>query len=263
MYPVLFQIGSFEISTFGVMMAIAFLVGGELTARTLERFGHAREMAWNLLVWAAIGGVAGAKLWYVLEQLSRESGESLLSYFTLANCRGGLTWYGGLAGGAIATLIAGRAYGLRPLALCNMAAPTLAAGQAIGRIGCFLVGDDYGQASDLPWAVAFPQGLPPTVDEAGRLITVHPTMSYETLWLAAAAVWLWRRRGKSPFLFGEYLFLAGLGRLWIETFRLNPSLLGPFSNAQLVAIGCILAGGGVWLYLSARRARELKPETKP
>ena len=133
--------------------------------------------------------------------------------------------------------------------VCNCAAPTLAIGQALGRVGCFLVGDDYGRASDLPWAIAFPRGLPPTTDP------VHPTMLYEVAWLVPAAWLLWKRRGRSPFLLGEYLFWAGLGRLWIECLRTNPTLLGPFTNAQLVGLASMAIGAGGWLWLRAREAR--------
>jgi phosphatidylglycerol:prolipoprotein diacylglycerol transferase len=121
-------------------------------------------------------------------------------------------------------------------------------GQALGRIGCFLVGDDYGRVSDVPWAVAFPQGLPPTLEP------VHPTMLYETFWLLPVGAFLWWRRGRSPFLFGEYLMLSGAGRLVIEGYRVNPMLIGPFTNAQVVALACIAIGAGGWLWLRAQAA---------
>jgi phosphatidylglycerol:prolipoprotein diacylglycerol transferase len=137
----------------------------------------------------------------------------------------------------------------------NAAAPALAASQAIGRVGCFLVGDDYGVRSNAPWAVAFPKGLPPTLDPTtGEVFKVHPTMLYETLWLVPVFALLWVRRAKSPFLFGEYLVLAGIGRLWIEAFRLNPDFVGILSNAQVVALSCIVTGSVSWLWMRASRA---------
>jgi len=103
--------------------------------------------------------------------------------------------------------------------------------------------------------VSFPQGLPPTVDPAtGQVFSVHPTMLYETLWLMPVFALLWLRRGKSPFLFGEYLVLAGIGRLWIEAFRLNPDFVGILSNAQVVALSCIALGAVSWLRMRASRA---------
>jgi phosphatidylglycerol:prolipoprotein diacylglycerol transferase len=248
-YPVLFEIGNFQLSTFGVMMALAFLVGGEMAARSFAGFGQKRDVAWQLVTWCAIGGLLGAKLWNVAEELARHPDQSVWS---LVFSRAGLTWYGGLVGGTVAGILGGLHHRVPILTLVNLTSPTLAAGQAIGRIGCLLVGDDYGRATDLPWGIAFPQGSPP-ID-----IPVHPTMIYEALWLGLAALWLWRRRGRSPFLFGEYLFLAGLGRLWIEALRINPPLLGPLSNAQVVATVCIVVGAVGWLYLVSRRTGELK-----
>ena len=142
--------------------------------------------------------------------------------FELLTSRGGITWYGGFLGGTILGLWSARANKVPLLAAANCAAPSLAVGQALGRIGCFLVGDDYGLRSNVPWAVAFPEGLPPTIDPLGEVFRVHPTMLYETLWLLPVGAFLWWRRGRSPFLFGEYLMLAGIGRLAIETYRLNP-----------------------------------------
>lgn len=245
MYPTLFEIGNFELSTFGVMVAIAVLVGGEMAARSFAKFGLEREAAWRLVTWCIVGGMLGAKLWYVGEQLARHPeapiGELLFS-------RGGLTWYGGLVGGAIAGMVGARLSKIPILTLVNLASPTLAVGQALGRIGCFLVGDDYGRVTDVPWGIAFPKGLPPSVEP------VHPTMLYETVWLSLCGIWLWRRRASSPFLFGEYLLLAGLSRLCIEILRLNPPLLGPLSNAQVAACICILLGVVGWLFAASRRS---------
>ncbi len=250
MYPTLFQIGNFEFSTFGVMVVIAFIVGGEMAARSFDRFGLDREDAWRLLTWCVIGGMLGSKLWYFAEYFARSPEVELGQMLSLDFWRSGLTWYGGFAGGVVGGLIGARVYNVPIPKLVNLAAPSLAAGQALGRVGCFLVGDDYGRGTDLPWGIAFPQGLPPTLER------VHPTMIYETLWLGLAALWLWRRRGRSPFLFGEYLFLAGAGRLWIEILRLNPPALGALSNAQVAASLCLLVGAAGWLFAS-RRSRQL------
>ncbi|MFI5316502.1 MAG: prolipoprotein diacylglyceryl transferase [Myxococcota bacterium] len=252
MYPVLFEVFGFPISSFGVMVAFAFLAGGWLTARSFEQNGADGKLAWDLLTWCVVGGLVGAKLWFVAEELTREPSATLAG--TLFS-RGGLTWYGGFLGGAIAGLGAARQRGISLVDTMNAAAPALAASQAIGRIGCFLVGDDYGARTNAPWAVAFPKGLPPTIDPAtGAVYTVHATMLYETLWLTPVFALLWARRGKSPFLFGEYLVLAGIGRLWIEAFRLNPDFVGVLSNAQVVALSCIAVGGASWLWLRANRA---------
>ncbi|MDH3212915.1 MAG: prolipoprotein diacylglyceryl transferase [Myxococcales bacterium] len=240
MYPTIIELFGIEISSFGFMVGIAFLVSGYLAARSFERAGLPGDDGWRVTVWALVGGIAGSKLWYAFEHLARGEGGNLVELFF---ARVGLTWYGGLVGGVVASLLCIRVTKLPWLTVFNCAAPSLAIGQALGRVGCFLVGDDYGRVTDAPWGIAFPNGLPPT--EA----PVHPTMLYEMAWLVPVFAWLWSRRGRSPFLFGEYLFFAGLGRLWIEAFRTNPVLVASLSNAQAVALACMVAGAWGWLYL--------------
>jgi phosphatidylglycerol:prolipoprotein diacylglycerol transferase len=253
MYPYLpFDLFGFKISTFGVMMALAFLGGGRMVASSFERAGQSRDAAWQLVTWAMVGGVVGSKVWFGVEAIARNPGlpiwEPLLS-------RGGITWYGGLVGGALLVLWAARRAKLPLTTVMNAAAPALAIGQAIGRLGCFLVGDDYGRATELPWGMAFPDGVDPTME------SVHPTQMYEAVWLSLGTLLLWRRRDRSPFLFGEYLILQGAGRLWMEMVRTNPTLVGPFTNAQLVAIVCLAVGAGFWVraYRSGNVVRSPSP----
>ena len=105
----------------------------------------------------------------------------------------GLVWYGGAIGGAVAVLLWARYRDFLGLALLDLCAPALALGYAIGRIGCQLSGDgDYGVASDLPWAMAYPDGTVPTTEE------VHPTPVYETLAMGLIAWVLWRTAGPLP-----------------------------------------------------------------
>jgi phosphatidylglycerol:prolipoprotein diacylglycerol transferase len=115
----------------------------------------------------------------------------------------------------------------------------LAAGHAIGRIGCFLVGDDYGVPSTLPWAVAFPHGLPPTT------VRVHPTQLYEAVVLLPVA-WLllrWRRQHRDDrFVLGAYLVLTGSTRFSIEFLRWRHDILGPFAVAHLLSLAAVVVG---------------------
>ena len=125
---------------------------------------------------------------------------------------------------------------------------SLAVGQAIGRIGCFLVGDDYGRATDLPWGVAFPEGLPPVH------YPVHPTMLYETLWLVLVSAYLWLRRKHSPSLIGEYLVLNGIGRAVIEHWRLNARVALDLSEAQWIGVALVVFGSILIARARPRRA---------
>jgi len=246
MYPVLFHIGNFPISTFGLMMATAFLVGSAITARRMKEVGLDPDLATTLLVYVMLGGILGSKLYFAIDVSIREG----RPFASLLFARDGITWYGGLILGTVIGSIGARIHGVSIVQMMNCVAPAVAVGQAIGRVGCFLVGDDYGKVSDLPWAVAFPLGAPPT--DPG--VRVHPTQIYEILWLLPVAFVLWKRRDRSPFLFGEYLIANGIGRLAIETLRVNPRVLFGLTEPQIVGIALILGGSASWLYFRARAA---------
>jgi len=232
MYPVLFRIGDFEITSFGVLVAIGALVGIWIFGRELKRSGLPHDGV-DAAVAGVIGGLIGAKLLWTLEF----SAEAPLT--DLLFSRAGLSWFGGLIGGVgtgLWVLHRRRVPIVRALAA---AAPALAVGHAIGRIGCFMVGDDYGRPSNLPWAVAFPEGLPPTS------VRVHPTQLYEAVALAVVAWALirWRRQGVADaVVLGPYFVLAGSIRFAIEFIRINLRILGPLTLAHLIALCLAVAG---------------------
>jgi phosphatidylglycerol:prolipoprotein diacylglycerol transferase len=237
MYPVLFRIGSFEVTTFGLLVGVAAIVGVWLFNRELGRSGLPRD-AVDAARWGVVGGLAGAKLLWTLEFSGGQPVADLLF------SRGGLSWFGGLIGGFGSGLWILRRRRLPIVRTLAAATPALAIGHAIGRVGCFLVGDDYGRPSDLPWAVAFPDGRPPTI------VPVHPTQIYEALALAAIAVLLlrWRRaRVPDAIVLGRYFILAGSTRFAIEFIRVNAPILGPFTLAQ--TISCLLIVAGVVMIL--------------
>ena len=232
MYPVLFRIGGFEVTSFGVLVALAALVGIWMFRRELRR-SHLPDDGIDAAVAGIIGGLAGAKLLWVMEHL-REG-----PLLDLLLSRGGMSWFGGFAGGVLAGAIVMYRKRLPVVPMLAAATPGLAVGHAIGRIGCFLVGDDYGSPTSLPWAVAFPNGLPPTD------LPVHPTQLYEAFALIPLFVLLlrWRRRGRSDaFVLGAYLVLAGSIRFAIEFVRVNERVLGGLSVAHLASIGVTIMG---------------------
>jgi phosphatidylglycerol:prolipoprotein diacylglycerol transferase len=235
MYPTFFRIGSFEVTSFGVMVAMGALVGLWVFGRELARSGLP-SAGTDAAMAGVFGGLLGAKLLWVVEHLGNEPFRDLLF------SRGGMSWFGGLLGGVGTALIVMRRMRLPIVATLGASTPALAIGHGIGRIGCFLVGDDYGRPSDLPWAVAFPRGLPPTD------VRVHPTQLYEMFALFVVA-WLlirWRRRGvPDAIVLGRYLVLAGAIRFAIEFIRVNARILGPFTLAHLVSLGLVLAGLGM------------------
>jgi len=249
MYPELFRIGDFVISTFGVMMAIAFLVGSWITAQRMKEEGLDPDLATTLLVYVMLGGIAGSKLYFAVDVHLRTG----LPFTQLLFARDGITWYGGLLMGIAAGAIGCRIHGVSILKVMNCTAVGVAVGQALGRVGCFLVGDDYGMPTDLPWGIAFPDGAPPT------LAAVHPTQLYEILWLLPVAALLWRRRHRSPFLFGEYLALNGFGRIFIEMLRVNPKVALGLTEPQIVGVGLILVGVSSWVYYQRRGSDDGSP----
>jgi phosphatidylglycerol---prolipoprotein diacylglyceryl transferase len=232
MYPTFFRIGNFDITSFGVLVAIGALVGLWVFGRELARSGLPAS-AGDAAMAGVFGGLLGAKLLWVAEHLGEEPFRDLLF------SRGGMSWFGGLAGGVGTALIVIWRQRVPIVATLAAATPALAIGHAIGRIGCFLVGDDYGRPSDVPWAVAFPQGLPPTD------VPVHPTQLYEAIALAVVA-WLlirWRRRNvPDAVVLGRYLVLAGSIRFAIEFIRVNVRVVGPLTLAHLVSLALVIMG---------------------
>ena len=232
MYPVLFRIGSFEVTSFGVMVAIGALVGLWLFRRELLRSGLP-EAATDSAIAGLIGGLAGAKLLYVAEHMAEEPVLDLLTD------RGGMSWFGGLAGGIGVGLLMMVLKRWPVVPVLSAATPALAVGHLLGRIGCFLVGDDYGRPTSLPWGVAFPEGLPPTD------VPVHPTQLYEAVFLGLLT-WLlirWRRKGVADLaVVGRYLVLAGGFRFALEFLRINLRVAGPLTVAHLFALAIVLAG---------------------
>lgn len=250
-YPFNLQLGPLNITGYGIMLMVGFLMGGWLIDRDLRRRGWHHDFAADITVAAVIGGVIGAKLWYVAA--TGDPG----ALFT----RGGLVWYGGFIGGSLAVLANGRRLGVPLRWTCQLTAAALPAAYALGRIGCFLVGDDYGRPTTLPWGVAFPQGLPPTTAGAmaqdfgitilpgvtpDTLLAVHPTQLYETFLMLGAFMVLWRLRdtgNPAGWLFGLYLVLAGTERFLVEFIRAKADhfVLG-LTVAQVTALAMVVTG---------------------
>lgn len=261
MYPTLFRIGHFSVATYGVLVALAVWVGGWVAARGFRERKFAPEDAWSLVVWGVLAGFAGGRVYYVL----------LKGDLSALWSRGGFVWYGGLIGGAAAVALAARHKGLPLGAVADAFAPALALGHAIGHLGCFFSGDSYGLPSSLPWAVAFPSGMPPSTAGVlrrefgvtlppdvpdGALLTVHPTMLYSAaaLTVVFAILWILRRGPRAPgWLFGLYLVLAGTERFLVEFLRAKDDrFLWGFTTAQAIALIALATGVAL---LALRRQR--------
>jgi phosphatidylglycerol---prolipoprotein diacylglyceryl transferase len=264
----LFHIGSFSISPFGMMLVCAFLASYFQLRWGMRRLGIGDEEDASALVFAAgLGGIAGAKVYYALLNMD---------WHVLFD-RSGLVWYGGFIVGAAAVLIVIRRRRLPAWPLLDAAVPALALGYAVGRIGCFLVGDDYGRPSNLPWAVAFPVGLPRTTAGELRqvfhldipasisdetLLRVHPTQLYETglcLLIWAFALWLLRRRqaggwaAASGVVGMTILGLLAVERFLVEMLRAKDDrFFGSLTLAQAISLALLVLAA----VLARRRARQ-------
>jgi phosphatidylglycerol:prolipoprotein diacylglycerol transferase len=265
MYPTLVRFGNFEITTFGLMMFLAFVVGGWVLARHLRRVGYDDDLASSIVMAGAIGGIAGGKIYYAI----------LFRDWHLLFERAGLVWYGGLIGGFLAASWVVMRKRADYLLIADCAAPALAIGYALGRIGCFLVGDDYGRPTNSWVGIAFPQGAPPTTAHSLRefgvtvdpsiagdaVLRVHPTQLYETgaaLLMFAILSAVLRKPHPKGRAWALFLLLLGIERFFVEFVRAKDDrFFGPFTVAQLISVILIIIG----IVLIARpRARTVSPK---
>ncbi|MGH7590752.1 MAG: prolipoprotein diacylglyceryl transferase, partial [Gemmatimonadales bacterium] len=212
---------------------------------------------------ALVGGIIGAKLWYV----------ALTGDPATLFSRGGLVWYGGFIGGALGVVLNGWRLRVPIRWTAQLVAPALAASYALGRVGCFIVNDDYGRPTSLPWAMKFPQGLPPSTagnmtqlfgipvppgTDPSTVLAVHPTQLYEiaAMLIVFAVLWRWRTLPRGTgWLFGAYLVFAGTERFLVEIVRAKDDrFVGPFTLAQVTSVLLVIIGVVVM-----RRLRDTAP----
>jgi len=256
-YPLAVSLFGLEVTGFGVMMMLGFIAAGWVMQRELQRRGLHPDFSADVVVAGVIGGILGARLWYMALH-----GGPLLS-------RAGLVWYGGFVGGVAA--VVGMSWWKRvPIRFTfELTAPALALGHGLGRVGCFLVQDDYGVPTTLPWGMKFPQGQPPTTAGAlarwgvdvppgtspDTVLAVHPTQLYEVAALLFVFWLLWRLRRHEHavgWLFGVYLVAIGIERFLVEFVRAKDDrLLGMLTVAQLTSL--ILLAVGLSLVAWLRR----------
>lgn len=238
MCPVLFHVGPFTVYSYGLMVAIAFVLASWTFSIELRRRKIDQNLAGTLTLIALVGGIVGAKGLYLIEEWDAFMKDPAGMAFS----PGGLTFYGGLVLATIACVayLKQKKYPLAPL--LDAVAPSLILGYGIGRIGCQLAGDgDYGILSDLPWAMGYPNGVVPTPPG----VRVHPTPVYETIACLIIFAYLWgtRKKPRKPgTLFLIYLVLAGLERLLVEFIRLNPKLALGLTEAQWISVVMIIIG---------------------
>jgi phosphatidylglycerol:prolipoprotein diacylglycerol transferase len=241
------EIVGISIKTFGVMFALGFLACGAVVARRLREMDKPVDWAYEITFAALLGGVIGARGYFVIQNYSSVKHNLLGSIFSGS----GLVWYGGAIGGAIGVLLWMRWRDALELRMFDMCATALALGYAIGRIGCQVSGDgDYGIRSSLPWAMGYPHGTVPTPPG----VRVQPTPIYETVAMCLLAYLLWqlRDRVRPGVVFALYLVGSGLERFLVEFIRRNKEVLVGLTAPQVESLA-LLAIGLVWLTMMARR----------
>jgi phosphatidylglycerol---prolipoprotein diacylglyceryl transferase len=293
MIPILLRLGPFHllghpltltIYSYGVMMALGFIAADLVIAADCPRRGIDPDYATAVVLWGALGGLIGARLYDVLDNWRLYMADPIAIVWSGS----GFVWFGGFIGGVTAACFVARYYKVSIGATADMCGPALAIGQALGRIGCHLSGDgDWGLPSKLPWAVAYPKAIvgwgPQTVLELGphgRLVSgffpgvrVHPTPIYEAVLYTAVFFILWsmrKRGGASGRIFYLYLVLLGGCRFVVEFLRINPRVLFGLSEAQLIALVMVIAGlvalevtGGLFFgWTREEPARQSPPPTK-
>lgn len=254
--PTVFSLGPLEITGFGLAVLMAFVIAQYVSQQEFLRRGQVTEAEAmpDITIAALLGTLIGAKTYYVI--LTGDPG----AFFS----RGGFVFWGGFIGAVALCWATIRYKKLSFLRFADVTGIGIAAGYAVGRTGCWTVGDDYGRPWDSRFAVAFPEGAPPSTAAnlqqlfgvqlpAGTapadVIAVHPTQLYETgmgflmFWL----LWQWRgHTHREGWLFGAYCVLAGVERFVVEFFRAKDDrLIGSLTLAQAIALAIALVGVGI------------------
>lgn len=252
MFPKLISIGSFYIPTYGVLVALGFLAGLAVTLRLARRAGLDPNKITNLAVYCAIAGIAGAKLFMFLFDLGdyiRDPGQ----IFSMQTLQAAGVFHGGFIVAFLVALFYMKKQALPGFGTMDVFAPGIVLGQGIGRLGCFAAGCCWGTECSLPWGVRFRSDFaaPVPLDK-----TLHPVQLYESAVDLLIFAFLYRRaaRGHRPGeIIGLYLVLYSIARFIIEFFRVHEqALVGPFSLTQWIALGLLLLGAGILLYVRQR-----------
>lgn len=254
MYPYLpFEVFGVKIGTFGISALLGFLSAWWLLYLELKRKHLNTEMGWALFVGGIVGGIIGARFYYIIEHW----GDFLTDPGGYIFSRGGLVWYGGLAGGIIVGIIITLTMRQPLMAIFDAISPSLCVGYMFGRLGCQLSGDgDYGPPTSLPWGMSYPNGIVPTLEK------VHPTPVYEILLTGIILLILWKLRKKvrpDGWLFSIYLMSTGLERFLIAFLRTESQQFLHLTNTQYISLVMILGGLVSFIFLEKNKNVIISP----
>lgn len=255
---------------YGFMMFIGFSTATWLASRRVLKIGQPPEVIWDMMMWALIPGLIGARVYYLIRHgspmMARSQGMQKL-IASVALWDGGIVFYGGVIGGIIGVTIFCLRRKISPLAMFDVLAPSLLVGEGFGRIGCFLYGCCYGKACEKPWAVRFPpdsltfeklleDGI--IGPEATETISLHPTQLYSSLAafvFAGILAWFFRRRPFDGAVMCLTSILYPISRYVLETLRgdIDPGALG-LKDAQMMSL-MLMVIGIIGMYYLSRNPR--------
>ncbi len=257
MYPRLVEIGGFELYTYGLLVAIGFIVGLSIAARLAARDGISRDDTWNLGLVVLVAALVGAKLLMIATEyqyyIARPS-----ELFSLATLRSGGAFYGGLLFALAAAALYMRAKQMPGWKTADAFAPGIALGHSIGRLGCFSAGCCYGEPTDLPWGVVFTDRFANETIGVPLGISLHPTQLYEAgaeLAIFFLLLVIVRRRRFDGEVILSYLIFYSAARFAIEYFRGDPRGFlfgGMLSTSQFLSI--LILPTALALYLMRGRS---------
>ena len=255
MYPELLHIGPLTIHSYGAMYALGILAAVSLSEHLHRRRGGEPDVIMDMALPVVIGVILGARAMFILVEREYYIQNPMEIFMVW---KGGLVFYGGLIGGALAFLITARLKQLDIWQVADIVAPGVALGHAFGRLGCFLAGSCYGAPTDLPWAVTYTD--PRSLAGAVLGVPVHPTQLYSAaflVFLSAILVFIGSRSLFKGQVIASYGVLYGTFRFFIEFLRGDPrgsvALAGvTLSTSQAVSLVLVPASLGLYLYLNKR-----------
>ena len=247
MLPKLIDTGSIFLPTYGVLVAVAFLVAIWITGRLARRVGLSSDLITNLAIYCALAGMAGAKLFMFLFdwKLYASDPRQIFSFSTLQAAG---VYQGGLLLGLLTAAIYMRRHALPALATADVFAPGLAIGHAIGRLGCFAAGCCWGKECDRSWAVTFSNRSANELTGVPLFVPLHPAQLYEAgaeLLIFAFLYWQFHKPHRDGTTIGWYLVLYSTARFLVEFVRNHEQALPfglPLSITQWIALGTLVAG---------------------
>lgn len=239
MYPVLFQLGNFELRSYGVIVALSFFTGLWLSSKEAERRGLDPKFIQEFAFYALLGGIIGARIYFIL--FSDPAYYLKNPWEILAVWHGGIGVIGSLLAGSLVAIWYCRRQGISFWKFGDILVPGIALGQTVGQFACLFNGDSYGKPANLPWAITYtdPRSLAPLN------IPLHPIELYEmaAYFLVFLLLWKTRKEYKADgVVFFTYLLGYGIARFLVEFFRGHPAIFAwGIPAAQVVSAALIFA----------------------